>query len=287
MGFLIIILFNFFFLSFLILIIPCFFPFFFSFLFFLSFFPFFFSFLFPFCFFPYFFPFLFGELKKKKKKMRFIFIFSLFILAHAQNNNNLPNLKIIWIDWDPCYQLGELSQDFEGATFETTCVSPNDWHSVIWDQWGDENGYDIVILDSQWMGEGSEHLVDISNFMNNELDLDDFYPIPLSAYGEYPPQSGVYYGAPLFADVQFLVYRKDVFESLGIRDVFSLSNLIDVAEQIKEARKDVDGMWGFASFYCGNATICYDELATVFNQFAWNQGGEIWDETQYRVKGVL
>jgi len=219
--------------------------------------------------------------------MRFIFIFSLFILAHAQNNNNLPNLKIIWIDWDPCYQLGELSQDFEGATFETTCVSPNDWHSVIWDQWGDENGYDIVILDSQWMGEGSEHLVDISNFMNNELDLDDFYPIPLSAYGEYPPQSGVYYGAPLFADVQFLVYRKDVFESLGIRDVFSLSNLIDVAEQIKEARKDVDGMWGFASFYCGNATICYDELATVFNQFAWNQGGEIWDETQYRVKGVL
>lgn len=151
---------------------------------------------------------------------------------------------------------------------------------------------DIPIIDSQWIGEAvtKGHLAELTNEINdlNSFEAGDFFEQSIKFYGEFPPNSGKLYGAGIQGDVQMIVYRKDLFARLNIEEPSTVQSLIDAGERIKNA-----GLTplGFSAFWCGNTTgpapPCYDETATIVNQFGWQRGGNTWNVTTYRVKGVL
>jgi multiple sugar transport system substrate-binding protein len=164
------------------------------------------------------------------------------------------------------------------------------WHSEIWNGFEAQAGYDLVVLDSQWIGEAVEQnrVLEVTDLVNSKaFSKDDYYANTLAAYGEYPPFSGRFYGVPFLADVQIMAFRRDLFEQMGKADVEDLPDLLATAQQL-QANGNLTGIQsGFSTIWCGNYESCYDNLATVWNQIAWSMGGEIWDPSTYRIDGVL
>jgi len=130
------------------------------------------------------------------------------------------------------------------------------------------------------------------------IEIDDYVPAALSAYGEYPAGSGKYYGVAAEGDTQMLVYRKDVFDNQKLKDAYKAktgkelalptkwTDLLAIAQFIKD-NPDVAGVKnGYTTFWCGTQA-CYDQVATVWNQMAWSWGGEIWDPKTYKIDGIM
>src|SRR5260370_7327646 len=46
--------------------------------------------------------------------------------------------------------------------------------------------------------------------MKTNMDVSTYVPSALKAYGEYPPNSGKFWGIAAEADAQMFVYRKDI-----------------------------------------------------------------------------
>ena len=211
------------------------------------------------------------------------------------------NLQVIWFAWAPCQALGELMKNYKDASVEVRCVPLGQWHDQIFTDFAAKGGADIVILDSQFIGEAVKggHVLDLTDWMKaGNIEIDDYVPAALSAYGEYPAGSGKYYGVAAEGDTQMLVYRKDIFDSQKLKDAFKAktskdlavptkwTDLLEIAQFIK-ANPDVAGVPnGYTTFWCGTKD-CYDQVATVWNQMAWSWGGELWDPKTYKVQGVL
>jgi multiple sugar transport system substrate-binding protein len=209
---------------------------------------------------------------------------------------------VIWFAWAPCQALGELVKTYPDATVEVRCVPIGQWHDQIFTDFAAQGGADIVILDSQYIGEAvaGNHVVDLTDWMKaGNIEVDDYVPAALSAYGEYPAGSGKYYGVAAEGDTQMLVYRKDLFGDQAIKDAFKASankdlavpttwtGLLEIAKFFKETSDDVDKVPnGYTTFWCGTKD-CYDQVATVWNQMAWSFGGELWDPATYKVEGVF
>lgn len=194
-------------------------------------------------------------------------------------------LTVLWFAWQPCEALGELSNQYEGATVSVNCVPIGEWYNTTFTDFAAQGGADLVVMDSQWIGEAvvGGHVMDLTNFMAENINMDDYVPAALSAYGEYPPGSQKYYGVALEGDTQMLVYRQDLFEQAGFEPPQTWSELLEQAKFFKE-RDLIDN--GYATFWCG-AVACYDQVATVWNQMAWSFGGELWDPETYQIDGVL
>jgi multiple sugar transport system substrate-binding protein len=127
--------------------------------------------------------------------------------------------------------------------------------------------------------------MEFTDFMAENIEVADYVPAALSAYGEYPPGSQRYYGVAIEGDTQMLVYRKDLFEQAGFAPPTTWTELLEQAQYFKETADDgVDN--GYATFWCG-AVACYDQMATVWNQMAWSFGGQLWDSETYQIEGVL
>ena len=210
------------------------------------------------------------------------------------------NLQVIWFDWQPCQALGQLVKTYKDATVDMRCVPIGQWHDQIFTDFVAKGGADIVILDSQYIGEAvkGNHILDLTEWMKTNIETDDYIPAALSAYGEYPAGSGKFYGVAAEGDTQMLVYRKDVFANQALKDAFKAktnkdlavptkwTDLLEIAQFIK-ANPDVAGVKnGYTTFWCGTAA-CYDQVATVWNQMAWSWGGELWDPTTYKIDGIL
>jgi multiple sugar transport system substrate-binding protein len=211
-------------------------------------------------------------------------------------------LEIIWFAWQPCQALTELVKDYPDATVNVRCVPIAQWHDQIFTDFAAQGGADLVILDSQFIGEAvaGGHVMDLTEWMNaGNVPLDDYVPAALAAYGEYPAGSGKYYGVPFMSDTQMLVYRKDLFENQAIKDAFQASagrelavptkwtELLEIAKFFKETPDDVDQTPnGYTTYWCGTPA-CYDQIQTVWNQMAWSFGGELWDPATYKVEGVF
>eukprot|EP00163_Fabomonas_tropica_P010422 TRINITY_DN2054_c0_g1_i3.p1 TRINITY_DN2054_c0_g1~~TRINITY_DN2054_c0_g1_i3.p1 ORF type:complete len:1170 (-),score=362.91 TRINITY_DN2054_c0_g1_i3:186-3695(-) len=82
-----------------------------------------------------------------------------------------------------------------------------------------------------------------------------------------------------------LLYRKDLFAKYGRSPPDTLDDLLETARFFKTQVPEVSE--GFSTMWCGNPAGCYDELATIWNQFAWMHGGELWDDKTYKIDGVL
>lgn len=196
-----------------------------------------------------------------------------------------PKLSIIWFAWPPCEALGELAARYPDADVSVNCIPIAQWHDQIFTDFAARGGADLPICDSQWIGEAVKggHLVELTDWMKQNIEMDDYVPAALKYYGEYPPGSGRYYGVPAMADVQVLVYRKDLFEKAGFEPPKTWSELLEQARFFKESDMVENG---FVWFWCG-AAACLDQVQVAWNQIAWSFGGELWDPTTYKVEGIL
>ncbi|MEP7288347.1 MAG: extracellular solute-binding protein [Chloroflexota bacterium] len=205
--------------------------------------------------------------------------------AAPVNAQAKPELSIIWFAWPPCDKLQTLVNSYPAATVSVKCVPIGQWHDTIFTDFVAKGGADLPILDSQYTGEAVKggHLLDLSQWMKTNVDVDQYVPAALAAYGEYPPNSKQYYGLPAMTDVMIQVYRKDIFEKEGFKPATTWTELLTQMQKIKA---DGAAPSGFSWFWCG-AAACYDNVQTAWNQIAWSFGGELWDPTTFKVKGIL
>jgi len=170
-----------------------------------------------------------------------------------------------------------------------------------------EQKYNFIVSDSQWLGafvEGGYY-----RKINDLLDADpDFknvfltiHPNPLNAYSTYPYKTENYYGFPQFPDVLVTYGRADVLcneeEQAAFQAKFN-QKLPCTGEEIDDMDWDLfekvgqffmrkkgeklagqvldDDFYGIA-YQAGKG---YDFSSMQINGFIWQEGGNIWDETQ-------
>jgi multiple sugar transport system substrate-binding protein len=199
-------------------------------------------------------------------------------------------IKMLYFDWAPCHQLGnDLVTMNEEYDVVVDCADISEWYSRTFEDFAKETPeYDIMVMDTQWLGEAvdGKHIVELTDFINENLDLGDFYEDQFLLFSESPPQSGRLYGVPLLAGTPQLVFRRDIWRELGVLDPTSLTELLEVSQRITNDNERFPGTYGFASFWCPTEA-CYDQAAISVNQVYWSHGGEIWEPRTYRIDGVL
>ncbi len=69
------------------------------------------------------------------------------------------------------------------ATVEVRCVPIGQWHDQIFTDFAAKGGADVVILDSQFIGEAvvGNHVVELTDWMKENIEVSDFVPEALSA----------------------------------------------------------------------------------------------------------
>ncbi|MCU0463491.1 MAG: extracellular solute-binding protein [Anaerolineae bacterium] len=191
-----------------------------------------------------------------------------------------PELSIVWFAWPPCDLLDTITDDYPDATVTVTCVPIDQWFDQIFLDFASQGGADLPILDSQFMGAAvaGGHVVNLTDWMGENLPLDDYVPAALSAYGEVPVGSGDLYAVPMMTDTRMLVYRTDLFEEKGFEPPTSWTELLSHAQAFQ-----ADGVSGFATHWNPGG----DLVATTWNHILWSFGGELWDPETYTVEGVL
>ncbi|MEM9953066.1 MAG: extracellular solute-binding protein [Chloroflexota bacterium] len=191
-------------------------------------------------------------------------------------------LSIVWFAWPPCDLLDTITDDYEGATVTVDCVPIGQWFDTIFLDFAAGEGADLPILDSQFMGAAvaGDHVINLSDWMNENLPIDDYVPAALSAYGEVVPGSGEYYSVPMMTDTRMLVYRTDVFEEAGFEPATSWSELLEQAQTLKDGDLIENG---FATHWSPDG----DLVATTWNHIFWSFGGELWDSETYTADGFI
>ena len=207
-----------------------------------------------------------------------VVMLSVVLPANAQDTE----LSIVWFAWPPCDLLDTITDDYPDATVNVSCVPIGQWFDQIFLDFGSGGGADLPILDSQFMGAAveGEHVVNLTEWMNDNLPVDDYVPAALAAYGEVPAGSGEFYSVPMMTDTRMLVYRTDVFEAAGFEAPTSWSELLEQAQAFKEG-DDIEN--GFATHWSPDG----DLVATTWNHILWSFGGELWDSESYTVDGIL
>ena len=93
------------------------------------------------------------------RPISFLFFFTLAIISRspAFADSQVDKLRAVWFAWNLCTAFQSWAKTYPNATIIVDCVQIVDWHSTIWDDFakGENGQYDIVILDSQWIGEGT------------------------------------------------------------------------------------------------------------------------------------
>ncbi len=208
-------------------------------------------------------------------------------------------LSMIWFQWQPCQAMGELVKQFPDATVDVRCVPIAQWHDQIFTDFAAKGGADLVVLDSQYIGEAvvGGHVLEMTDWMKSNLNINDFVPAAMQAYGEYPFGSGHYWGVPGITDTMMLIYRKDLFGDAKVQADYKAATGNDLkvpqtwTELLKQAQffsasnGKYDVKYGYSAIWKGKGG--YDEVSTETNQILWSFGGEIWDPKTYKIDGVL
>lgn len=220
--------------------------------------------------------------------------------ATAAPSAGKPELSITWFAWQPCQALTDLVKTYPDATVTVRCVPLGQWHDQIFTDFAAKGGSDVVILDSQFIGEAvaGKHVMDLTDWMKTNIDVADYVPSALSAYGEYPAGSGKYYGVAAEGDTQMFVYRKDIFDNPQVQADFKAAtghdlalpqkwtDLLEIAQFFKKNGSKYGVANGYTTHWCGTPA-CYDQMATHWNQILWSFGGELWDPKTYKVEGFV
>lgn len=234
----------------------------------------------------------------KNVHISLVFVLIVALACVSVPANAQESLTIVWAEWDPANYLAELSKDFTAETGIPVDVVQIPWSNfqdkVFTAFVGKSKLYDIVIGDSQWLGRNSVggHYIDLTEWINANIDVESIYGPAMTAFAEYPKGSKKYWALPAEVDAAGYVYRRDLFEDPGEMAAFeakygyalappkTYAQLRDIAEFFTRPEKD---LYGIATWYSKE----YDGITMGFQQVMWSFGGTYGDAENYKVAGHL
>jgi multiple sugar transport system substrate-binding protein len=211
--------------------------------------------------------------------------------ATAQLSSDPMTLTFLWFEWPPAQALEELGKEYTktrpNVTVKVNTVPNPQWHDAIFTQFAArKTNFDMPILDSQNIGEAVTNgsIVDITDFVKENIDTSQYDPYFLAAYGQYPQsQTGEAdpdaktYGLPLLGDTWALIWRKDL---MGEEPPATWEDMIAAA---KKCQDENPGMSGLAFHQAGTA----DAAAVTYNVVNGVYGGTLWDAENRKIEGVI
>ncbi len=172
-----------------------------------------------------------------------------------------------------------------------------EWHGKIASEFAIKgDGFDFAMWDSQSTAEfaGAGHAQSVNEIFDgsDSLDASLFPRASLARYGEYPDNSGQFWGLPVNQDAYGFMYRKDLFEDPKEQAAFKTKYGYDLAvPQTYQQARDMaefftrpdDGLYGWGQM--GGRE--YDFATTASNSFLWSFGGELYNPETFEVEGYL
>ncbi len=231
------------------------------------------------------------------KRLSICFILLAMILVMGCGDQQ-KSLTIVWAEWDPANYLQTLSEDFTAETGIAVDVVQIPWDKfqdkIFKSFTGKSDLYDIVIGDSQWLGRNSvgEHYINLTEWINENIDVPSIYGPAMTAFAEYPKGSKTYWALPAEVDAAGYVYRKDLFEDPEEMTAFqekygyeldppkTYAQLRDIAEFF--TRPDQD-LYGIATWYSKEG----DGITMGFQQVMWSYGASYGDPETFKVDGYI
>ena len=201
-------------------------------------------------------------------------------------------LSFIWFEWPPAQALedfanAEYSKERPNVTIEVNTVPNANWHDAMFTQFaGRQTDFDIAILDSQHIGEAvtNGNILDITDFVDENIEVEAYDPYILAAYGQYPQaetgqrdEDASLYGLPLLGDTWTMIYRKDL---IGEEPPTTWDDMIATAKQCQEDNPGVSGL----AFHQSNGS---DAAAVTYNTVNGVYGGELWNADEGQIEGVI
>ncbi len=230
----------------------------------------------------------------------FLTILSLVLTGCAPAATQAPKvteLKILWAQWSPADYLQQIGNEYEKATGIKVTVVQEPW-ATFGDRFFTEmaakgTSWDMVVGDSQWLGQGATQglYLDMTDFMKSNGIDKTVTPATLKYYGEYPANSGKYYGYPTEGDADGWAYRKDLFEDPKEQADFkaqygydlavpkTYAQLMDIAKFF--TRPD-QGIFGLAIYTQKGYDAMTMGVENTFFAF-----GATWQDANNNVKGVV
>ena len=201
-------------------------------------------------------------------------------------------LKFIWFEWPPAQALedfanAEYSKERPNVTVEVNTVPNANWHDAMFTQFAArQTDFDIAVLDSQHIGEAvtNGNILDLTDFVNENIDVDAYDPYLLAAYGQYPqaetgqrdPDASLY-GLPLLGDTWTMIYRKDL---IGEEPPETWDEMIAAAQKCQDENPGVSGL----AFHQSNGS---DAAAVTYNTVNGVYGGNLWNSGDKKIEGVI
>jgi len=217
--------------------------------------------------------------------------------ATAAPKAQVTDLVIFWAQWPPADYLQEIGNRYEAETGIKITVIQEPWGSFYdrmsaeWAAKGD--AYDMVVGDSQWLGQGAEqgHYLELTDFMIENGIVETVTPATLQFYGEYPANSGRYWGYPAEGDAVGWAYRKDRLEDPEEMAAFEAKygyplavpetwmQLRDIAEFFYRPEENVYGVGVYTQKDYDGMIMGYENV-----MFSW---GVNWQDENNQVLGVV
>ena len=200
-------------------------------------------------------------------------------------------LTFLWFDWPPAKALEELGKEYTktrpNVTVKVNVVPNPQWHDAIFTQFAArKTNFDLPILDSQNIGEAVTNgsILDLTDFVKENVDTSQYDPYFLAAYGQYPQNTtgeanpdAKTYGLPLLGDTWSMIWRKDL---MGDTPPATWEDMIAAA---KKCQEDNPGMSGLAFHQAGTG----DAAAVTYNVMNALYGGELWNQDDRKIEGVI
>lgn len=230
---------------------------------------------------------------------------TLFILLTGNSlfAEEVKEVHIVWAQWDPAASLQKMGEIFEKETGIKVIVSQFPWEhypaKMVSEFAARGSNYDIVIGDSQWLGKYSTqgHYLELTEWMKQNLPMEELSPGALMAFCEFPKGSGRYWAAPCETDANGWAYRKDLFEDPKEKAAFkekygyelrvpeTWQELLDIAQFFKRIDLNPKKSLSGVAFFTGKTG--YDAVTMGFQQVMWAFGGSYGDPKTYRVQGYI
>ena len=210
----------------------------------------------------------------------------------------VEELTIIWAQWEPANFLQQLVDVYSEETGVKVKVVQEPWGTfgdrVFAEFAAGGTSYDMVVGDSQWVGQGASqgHYEEITDEFFTELNGDAWLPATVTAYAEYPKGGGQYWAVPTEGDAMGYAYRTDLFEDpeeqaafkekygydLGVPKTWRMFR--DIAEFFTRPE---DNLYGVGN----HVSKDYDCISMGYENVLYGWGGAWGDYETYQVDGIL
>ncbi len=139
--------------------------------------------------------------------------------------------------------MAEMTPEFKELTGATVKVDILDYGSLLTKTTADfvahTAGYDIITTDIVWAGQiaANGSTVELSDLIKrdaNEIGVDDIYPVLMTSLGNY---QGKQVAFPFAGYANVLAYRKDLYESAGLKPPATMEELVADAYKLTDPAK--------------------------------------------------